>query len=110
MITAYLSGAVIAGSSAGAMVLCEYYFDPVSSQVVKGLNLVKRGQDWAPQLKKQLPDIILIGIDEETGTLKDASQKDWQVYGKGKITLYHSGHIDEFEAGQAFDLEIGVGE
>ena len=38
MLTAYLSGAVIAGSSAGAMVLCEYYYDPVSSQVVKGLN------------------------------------------------------------------------
>ena len=120
MLTAYLSGAVIAGSSAGAMVLCEYYFDPVSSQVVKGLNLVKRicmlphhntyGKDWVPQLKTQLPDIVLVGIDEETGALKDASQKDWQVYGKGKITLYHSGHIDEFEAGQAFDLEIGVGE
>ena len=116
--TAYLSGAVIAGSSAGAMVLCEYYYDPVSSQVVKGLNLVERicilphhntyGKDWAPLLKKQLPDIILVGIDEETGALKDASQDDWQVYGKGKITLYHSGHVDEFEAGQAFALENGV--
>ena len=119
MLTAYLSGAVIAGSSAGAMVLCEYYYDPVSSQVVKGLNLVERicilphhnmyGKDWAPQLKKQLPDIILVGIDEETATLKDASQKDWQVYGKGKITLYHSGHVEEFEPGQTFALEIGAG-
>jgi len=117
---AYRSGVVIAGSSAGAMVLCEYYYDPLSSQVVKGLNLVKRtcilphhntyGKDWVPQLKKQLPDIMLFGIDEETGALKDASQDDWRVYGKGKITLYHRRHVDEFEAGQAFALEIGVGE
>ena len=120
MLTAYLTGAVIAGSSAGAMVLCEYYYDPFSSQVVKGLNLVERicmlphhntyGKNWVTQLKKQLPDIVLVGIDEETGVLKDASHQDWQVYGKGKITLYHSRHIDEFEAGQTFALEIGVGE
>ena len=120
MLTAYLSGAVIAGSSAGAMVLCEYYYDPLSSQVVKGLNLVEHicilphhntyGKDWVPQLKKKLPDIVLVGIDEETGALKDASQKDWRVYGKGKITLYHGRHVDEFEAGQAFALEIGVSE
>ena len=118
MLTAYLSGAVIAGSSAGAMVLCEYYYDPVSSQVVKGLNLVERicilphhdtyGKDWIPQLKRQLPDIILFGIDEETGALYNPSQGNWRVYGKGKITLYHSGHFDEFEAGHEFALEIGV--
>jgi len=118
MLTAYLSGAVIAGSSAGAMVLCEYYYDPVSSQVVKGLNLVERicilphhdtyGKDWIPQLKRQLPDIILFGIDEETGALYNPSQGNWRVYGKGKITLYHSGHFDEFEAGHEFTLEIGV--
>jgi cyanophycinase len=120
ILTAYLSGAVIAGSSAGAMVLCEFYYDPVSSQVVKGLNLMERicilphhntfGKDWIPQLKRQLPDIILFGIDEETGALYNPSQGNWRVYGKGKITLYHSGHVEEFEAGQAFALEIGVSE
>lgn len=76
MLTAYRSGAVIAGSSAGAMVLYEYYYDPVSSRVLKGLNLVERicilphhnmyAKDWVPQLQKQLPDSILFGIDEET--------------------------------------------
>jgi cyanophycinase len=120
MLTAYLSGAVIAGSSAGAMVLCEYYYDPLSSQVVKGLNLVEHicilphhntyGKDWVPQLKKKLPDIVLVGIDEETGALKDASQKNWRVYGKGKITLYHNRHVDEFEAGQTSALGIGASE
>jgi cyanophycinase len=118
--SAYFSGAVIAGSSAGAMVLCEYYYDPVSSQVVKGLNLVERicilphhntfGKDWVSKLKKQLPDINLFGIDEETGAFYIASSGSWRVYGKGQITLYRSGHVDKFKAGQAFAVEIGVDE
>ena len=97
------------------MVLCKYYYDPLSSRVVEGLNLVKHifilphhntfGKDWFPLLKHQLPDIIFFGIDEETGTLTDIDQENWQVYGKGKITRYHRGRVDKFRAGQAFDLE-----
>ena len=92
ILSAYLSGAVIAGSSAGAMVLCKYYYDPVSARVVEGLNLIERicvlphhntfGKDWFPLLKHQLPDIIFFGIDEETGTLSDTGQENWRVYGK----------------------------
>jgi cyanophycinase len=114
ILSAYLSGAVIAGSSAGAMVLCKYYYDPVSSRVVEGLNLVKHtfiiphhntfGKNWLPLLKDQLPNIIFLGIDEETGTLSDTAQENWRVYGKGKIMLYHRGRVDKFRAGQAFDL------
>src|SRR5947209_4557345 len=33
MLDAYAAGAVIAGSSAGAMVMCQYYFDPGKRQV-----------------------------------------------------------------------------
>ena len=115
ILNAYLSGAVIAGSSAGAMVLCEYYYDPATSQIAQGLKLVNHicilphystsGKNWAPQLKKQLTDIILVGIDEETGVINNASQGNWQVYGKGKITLYHNNHIDEFSSNQEFVIE-----
>jgi cyanophycinase len=34
------NGAVVAGSSAGAMVMCEFYYDLNQGQVVDGLNLV----------------------------------------------------------------------
>ena len=115
ILNAYLSGAVIAGTSAGAMVLCEYYYDPATAQVFQGLNLINRicilphhntfGKDWAPQLKKQLTDTILVGIDEETGIINNASQGNWQVYGKGKITLYHNNQIDEFSSDQEFVME-----
>ncbi len=37
---AYRAGAVIAGSSAGAMVLCEHFFDPYEGKLFKGLNLI----------------------------------------------------------------------
>src|SRR5438874_9348308 len=40
MLEAYTNGAVLAGSSAGAMVLCQYYYDSGRSQVVEGLGLV----------------------------------------------------------------------
>src|SRR5688572_15905057 len=40
VLEAYKAGAVVAGSSAGAMVMCEFYYDPNQGQVVNGLNLV----------------------------------------------------------------------
>ena len=116
ILSAYLSGAVIAGSSAGAMVLCKYFYDPVSARVVEGLNLIEHicvlphhntfGKDWFPFLKHQLPDIIFFGIDEQTGTFSDTAQENWQVYGKGNITRYQCGRIDKSRAGQAFDLKM----
>ncbi len=119
VLAAFASGAVIAGSSAGAMVLCEYYYDPVSSQVAKGLNLVKRtcilphhntfGKNWAVTLKNRLPNITLLGIEEETGVLNDASQNTWCVYGKGNIILYHNSRIDRFGKRQEFAIEKTIG-
>ena len=65
MVSAHRAGAVIAGSSAGAMVLCEHYFDPNSGNVLPGLNLLSKvcvlphhgtfGKDWAPRLARLLP-------------------------------------------------------
>jgi cyanophycinase len=114
ILAAYQSRAVIAGSSAGAMVLCEYYYDPGSSLVMEGLNLIKDlcilphhdtiGKAWVPRLKKLLPNIALLGIDEETGIISGVSERVWQIHGKGRATLYHDGHIEEFGPGQGFSL------
>ncbi len=78
---AYEAGAVIAGSSAGAMVMCQYYFNPGSGQVVEGLNFVPNtcvlphhntfGKKWASQLTRLLPNAVLLGIDEQTGMLDE---------------------------------------
>ena len=115
MLGAYEAGAVIAGSSAGAMVMCQYYFDPARGQVVEGLELVPNacvlphhntlGKGWAPRLSRLLPDAVLLGIDERTGMLDDGDEGrkiGWRVYGQGAITLYRKGRPTVYRAGESF--------
>jgi len=114
VLEAYRDGAVVAGSSAGAMVMCQVYFDPRAGQVVKGLALVLNslvlphydtfGKDWATRLREQVPDVTLIGIDEQTGTLNDGERGSWNVYGAGTVTLYRAGRLETYERGEAFSL------
>lgn len=108
------SGAVIAGSSAGAMVMCQHYFDPSAGRVHDGLNLVPNslvlphhntfGKSWAPQLLKKIPTVTLIGIDEQTGTIKDSNEDSWNVYGRGAVTLYRNQAVETYSAGKNFSV------
>ena len=109
---AYHHGAVIAGSSAGAMVMCEFYFDPGRGQIVDGLNLVPNsivlphhntfGKGWAHRLL-EISKATLVGIDEQTGMLDDGAQA-WTVYGRGSVTLYRNHKTEIYEAGKAFSV------
>ena len=111
---AFENGAVIAGSSAGAMVMCGFYFDPDAGNVVDGLNLVPNslvlphhntfGKNWAPRLLKRVPGVTLIGIDEQTGMLNDGENGMWNVYGAGAVTLYRESRVETFEAGKSFSV------
>jgi cyanophycinase len=110
---AYQNGAVIAGSSAGAMVMCEFYYDPSERRVHEGLNLVSNslvlphhdtfGKSWAARLREQLPNVTLLGIDEQTGMINVLSQT-WTVYGKGSITLYSGSKQSVIDRGGSFSL------
>jgi cyanophycinase len=110
---AYTDGAVLAGSSAGAMVLCEHYYDPHSERALPGLNLLPAccvlphhntfGGGWAAALREQLPAATLLGIDERTGMLRAAADR-WAVYGAGEVTLYHAGQVRTFARGESFTL------
>jgi len=111
---AYRSGAIIAGSSAGAMVICQFYYDPSSGKVVDGLNLVPNslvlphhntfGKSWAPRLAKQIPTVMFIGIDEQTGMLNNGENNTWNIYGAGEVTLYRNGASETFSAGNTFSF------
>jgi cyanophycinase len=113
VLEAYRNRAVIGGSSAGAMVMCEFYYDPSQGRVVEGLNLVRNsivlphhntfGKSWAPQLVKELPDVILIGIDEQTGMVNDGAEA-WTVHGRGNVTLYRNHKTEIYEAGKSFSV------
>ena len=111
---AYHNGAVIAGSSAGAMVMCQFYYDPQAGRVHEGLNLVPNslvlphhntfGKNWAPELLKKIPTVTLIGIDEQTGMIDDGENGSWSVHGKGAVTLYRNQTTEVYSAGKSFSL------
>jgi cyanophycinase len=117
MLEAYANGAVIAGSSAGAMIMCQYYFDPGKRGVVEGLGLLQNtcvlphhntfGKGWAKQLASMLPDVVLLGIDERTAIIDDGEEGrkiGWNVYGQGYVTIYRNGLPRVFKTGEHFIL------
>jgi cyanophycinase len=111
---AYEQGAVIAGSSAGAMVLCEHYYDPYEKKLLRGLNLIPNacvlphhnnfGKSWAKQLIQLLPSATLIGIDEHTGMVNDMNGA-WRVYGAGEVTLYRAAQVEGHARGEVFSFQ-----
>jgi cyanophycinase len=109
---AYAAGALVGGSSAGAMVLCEHFYDPESGSTVPGLNFIPGacvvphhntfGRRWEQRLAELLPGDVLIGIDEQTGLLDDGPDGGWTVYGGGTVTLYRKGVPRVFQRGERF--------
>jgi cyanophycinase len=114
VLAAYQAGAVIAGSSAGAMVLCQYYYSPDTGQVLQGLGLVRNvlvlphhetfGKGWAPRLLPTLPGVTLLGIDERTGLLDDGYGENWLVLGQGTATLYQGSETKVYRTGESFHI------
>jgi cyanophycinase len=112
VLEAYANGAVVAGSSAGAMVMCEFYYDPGQGRVVEGLNLVPNalvlphhntfGKSWASRLL-EISKVTLVGIDEYTGMLDDGAGT-WTVYGGGSVSLYRNRDVEIHPAGSTFSV------
>ncbi len=105
-------GAVVGGSSAGAMVLGEVFFDPYQKQLQPGLGLLtgmcvlphhaEFGQSWALRLAHQRAGLILVSLDERTGILNDGDGGAWSVYGAGTATIYHQGEVRSYRSGEQF--------
>lgn len=97
MLNAWRHGAVLGGSSAGAMILTDHFYDPRQDRIVTGLGLLpdlciiphygKFAKNWTGRLKNLLPHSRLLGIDEETGIINDGEAKSWKVYGRGNVYL-----------------------
>lgn len=112
LLGAYRKGAVLAGSSAGAMVLCEWYFDPADKEIKKGFGIQKNivlvphhdtfGHSWYSRYFDNFSGIQCIGIDEQTGMINHAGRHRWAVYGKGGVTLYLKTGVVSYKSGQAF--------
>ena len=112
---AYEKGAILAGSSAGAMVLCDWYFDPTVKEIKKGFGVLKDailiphhdtfGHSWHSLYLDNISGIRCIGIDEQTGMMKQADHHSWTVYGKGGVTLYLKTSETTYRTGQTFRLQ-----
>ena len=98
MLDAVQAGALLAGSSAGAMVLCEQMVVPGSEAAQPGLGLVPglavlaHANHWHARLTQITgalpPDapLRLLAIDEATGLVVDGGR--CRVLGAGSVTLY----------------------
>lgn len=114
MQAAHRNGALLGGSSAGAMVLCDHYFDPQKGRIRAGLGLLPNcavlphhdtfGGQWASRFGKQLPGATLIGIDEETGIIGRGRGSTWTGYGKGLTTIYAENDCKRYQEGVSFQL------
>jgi cyanophycinase len=119
LLRAHARGAILAGCSAGAMVLAERHFDLRRKRLIwparwsDGLGLVPRASivphydAWPEPLSAliafQAPrDLAVLGIDEETALVgRDGS---WQVYGRSRVTLWRGRQRERFRAGDVFRL------
>lgn len=109
-IRAYSSGAVVCGSSAGAMVLGDLFYDPTTSTMRTGLSILgpilviphheKSGPSWAEKLQSMAPDAQLLGLDESTGIIDDAETGVWKVHGGGEAVVYKNGEQKRYRGGQ----------
>lgn len=114
MMTAFERGALLAGSSAGAMVLCEHLYDPEKRTIADGMGIVPNacvlphhdrfGRGWVTRLRPMLPQATLIGIDEETGVIGSLETNEWGVHGRGEVVLYRPYGEERFCGEMTFHL------
>ena len=101
LLEAWRDGAVLAASSAGAMVLCDPMVDPRGGAYTVGLGLLANmpilpHHDTTPaHLRERSMELrpegaVLVGIDEQTALLRDPDG-GWRVAGQGSVTLYGPG-------------------
>jgi len=113
MLDAWSDGAVLAGSSAGAMVLCEAMWNPGTRRVESALALIKRAaviphhrpaSGWAEQLRRELDKTFsILGIAEQTSLIWNGMT--WRVAGPGDMTVYSHGQIAVHPPGDVFALD-----
>jgi cyanophycinase len=102
LVAAWNDGAVLAGSSAGAMVLCDPMVDPRGGAFTLGLALVAQvaiiphHDTWSPEkahrtIKLAPPGLPVVAIDEQTALLRSPDGA-WRAEGAGQVVVFVDGH------------------
>ncbi|MCC7449915.1 MAG: Type 1 glutamine amidotransferase-like domain-containing protein [Anaerolineae bacterium] len=110
---AWERGAIIAASGAGAMALCDLYWD--SGVWEQGLGLIKgivviphyelvAGRFSGDQLRQGLPSAYaILGLDDATGVI--ITEQQARIYGPEEVTVYHSDQEQLYNDGDSFPLD-----
>ncbi|MGQ0434209.1 MAG: Type 1 glutamine amidotransferase-like domain-containing protein [Microthrixaceae bacterium] len=103
LVAAWQDGATVAGSSAGAMVLCDPMVDPRGGALTLGLGLVEQlaviphHESWSEDKAKRTLHIApaglpIAGIDERTALIRDPAGS-WSVAGVGEVVVFVDGEV-----------------
>jgi cyanophycinase len=105
LVQAWQSGATVAGSSAGAMVLCDPLVDPRGGALTLGLGLIVQlaviphHDSWSEDKAKRTLHIApsglpIVGVDERTALIR-AGDGTWSVAGVGQATVFLDGQVSD---------------
>src|SRR5579862_1528651 len=108
LLQTWRDGAVVAGSSAGAMVLTDPMVDPRGGALTVGLGMVEQlavipnfGHENAEKVHRSIalaaPGLPVVGIPERTALVRDPDGS-WRQTGEGDVQVFVSGHSAGFEA------------
>jgi cyanophycinase len=120
IVAAHRRGAVLAGCSAGAMVLAGHAFDfrlgllpwllrwREGFGLVPGTSVMPHYDAWPEPvcalIAFQAPrGSIVLGIDE--GTAAVGRDGAWQVHGRSRVTVWRGRRRDRYRAGEVFRLD-----
>lgn len=105
---AWQGGAVVAGSSAGAMVLGDPMIDPRGGALTLGLGLVEQvavlpnADTWSPEKAHRTFSLATGGlriaaIDEQTALIREPDGA-WRAEGVGSVAIYLDGKVTSLDA------------
>jgi cyanophycinase len=108
LLDAWHHGAVVAGSSAGAMVLTDPMVDSRGGALTVGLGMVEQiaviphfGHENAEKVHRSIalaaPGLPVVGIPERTALIRDPDG-GWRQSGEGEVQVFVSGEPAGFDA------------
>jgi cyanophycinase len=101
LVEAWHDGAVVAGSSAGAMVLCDPMVDPRGGALTLGLGLVRNlavlphYDTWSEEKAHRTVQLAaghlrIVAVGERTALVR-SPEAQWRTAGAGDVTVYVDG-------------------
>ena len=101
MVAAWQAGGVLAGTAAGADVLCDPMVDTrggaftVGLGVVPGLAVIPRFDTWSPDkvhrtIDLASPEVTVVGLPTATAIVRNA-EGAWEASGAGRVVVYRGG-------------------